>query len=134
VNAIPVRRGAADISAIKMVIGKLKQGQGVCLFPEATRTSDGRIAAFRGGFGLLCRRAAAPVVPVLIDGAFETWPRHSRIFTPGRRITVWYGKPIKADRAGRMDDTALAGALTDMLRAMQTEVRAKLGKQPYDYV
>lgn len=133
VKAIPVRRGQADISAIKTIITKLKQGHGVCLFPEATRTTDGRIASFKGGFGLLCRRGNAPVVPALIDGAFECWPRHKKLFKPGSKITVCYGKPIPAGQIMEMEDEKFAALLTDTLRNMQSETRINQGKQPFNY-
>lgn len=133
VNAIPVRRGQADISSIKKIIAKLKEGRGVCLFPEATRTSDGRIASLKGGFTLLCRRGNAPVVPVLIDGAFECWPRHRRLFRPGSKIVVCYGRPISAEQIMGMEDEGFARLLTDRLRDMQAEVRITQGKQPFDY-
>ena len=121
------------LSAIKKIIGKLKDGFGVCLFPEGTRTSDGRIAAFKPGFGLLCRRGGAAVVPVVIDGAFECWPRHKKIFSPGARINVCYGKCITAEEVKRMSDRELADTLTHTLRQMQTKNRVKQGKVPYDY-
>ena len=56
VNTIPVNQGKADLSAMKKVISKLKEGWCVCLFPEGTRTRDGKITPFKAGFGLLCRR------------------------------------------------------------------------------
>ncbi|MHC4239387.1 MAG: lysophospholipid acyltransferase family protein, partial [Planctomycetota bacterium] len=118
VDAIPVRQGQADLSAMRTVISKLKEGKGVCLFPEGTRTSDGKIAPFKGGLGLLCRRTEAAVVPVLIDGAFDIWPRHNRIFSPGGHIAVCYGKPIGVEQVRQMDDKKLAEVLTDTLRRM----------------
>lgn len=133
VNTIPVRRGKADLSAIKKVIGKLKEGNGFCLFPEATRTPDGKIAAFKPGFGLLCRRGEAAVVPVVIDGAFECWPRHKKIFIPGSQIVICYGKAITAEQVKSMDDRELAEKLTETLRRMQNECRVKQGKEPYCY-
>jgi 1-acyl-sn-glycerol-3-phosphate acyltransferase len=133
VKAIPVRRGQADMSSIRTIIAKLKQGEGVCLFPEATRTTDGRIAPFKGGFTLLCRRGNAPVIPVLIDGAFECWPRHKKLFKPGSKITVTYGQPISAEQIMGMEDEEFARLLTDTLRGMQTEIRISQGKQPYTY-
>jgi len=133
VNTIPVRRGEADMSAIRTIISKLKDGSGVCLFPEATRTTDGKIARFKPGFGLLCRRGNAAVVPVVIDGAFECWPRHKKIFSPGSEIVVCYGKCIPADEVKKMNDEELAKRLTDTLRRMQNECRVKNGKEPYDY-
>ena len=68
VNAIAIKRGTADITAMKIIIEKLKAGHGIVLFPEATRTHDGRIADIKPGFGLLSRRANVPVVPVVVDG------------------------------------------------------------------
>jgi 1-acyl-sn-glycerol-3-phosphate acyltransferase len=116
-----------------MIIAKLKQGEGVCLFPEATRTTDGRIAHFKGGFTLLCRRGNSPVIPVLIDGAFECWPRHKKLFKPGSKITVTYGKPISAEQVREMEDDDFATLLTDTLRNMQSQIRIKDGKQPFNY-
>ncbi len=132
VNAIPVKQGEADISTMRKVIGKLKKGEGVCLFPEGTRTYDGKIAPLKPGLGLLCRRGDAVIVPVVIDGAFECWPRHKKLFSPGS-ISVCYGKAITAEQAKKMGDKKLAEVLTDTLRRMQTKSRIKQGKKPYDY-
>jgi 1-acyl-sn-glycerol-3-phosphate acyltransferase len=132
VNAIPVKRDKADVGTIKTVIARLKQGSGVCLFPEATRTSDGRIRDFKPGFGLLCRRSQAAIVPVLVDGAFECWPRHKKIFSSGL-VTVCFGRAISPQQIKDMDDRKLAEVLTETLRQMQQQSRLKRGKQPYDY-
>jgi len=133
VNTIPVRRGEADLSAIRAVISKLKQGAGVCLFPEATRSIDGKIAPFKPGLGLLCRRGNAALVPVVLDGAMETWPKGKKIFSPGKKITVCYGKAITTEELRNMDDKRLAQTLTDTLRRMQSDCRRKNGRKPYKY-
>ena len=134
VNAIPVRRGQADIASIRAILEKLKQGRGVCLFPEATRTNDGKISPLKGGFTLLSRRGNAPVIPVLVDGAFECWPRHKKLFRPGSKITVTYGKPVSAGQIAEMEDDQFAALLTDTLRNMQTQTRVSQGKQPLEYI
>lgn len=131
-NAMPIGRGRPDVSAIKAIITRLRQGEGVCLYPEATRTYDGRIVPFKPGFGLLCRRAKAAVVPTLIDGAFECWPRHRRIFSPGP-VTVCYGKALPPEQTRAMTNEQLADHLTHTLRQMQHETRLRQGKEPYDY-
>jgi 1-acyl-sn-glycerol-3-phosphate acyltransferase len=133
VNAIPVRRGQADISSIRTIIAKLKLGEGVCLFPESTRTTDGRIACIKGGLALLSRRGNAPVIPVLIDGAFECWPRHRKLFKLGSRITVSYGQPIPVEQIKNMDDEHFAKLLTSTLRNMQSQTRLNNAKQPLIY-
>lgn len=131
-DAIPIGRGKADLAAMKQIIARLQQGEAVCLYPEATRTHDGRIVPFKAGFGLLCRRAKAAVVPVLVDGAFECWPRHKKMFVPGR-VIIWYGKTLDPEEIRTMTNEQLADRLTATLREMQHQCRLQQGKQPYDY-
>jgi 1-acyl-sn-glycerol-3-phosphate acyltransferase len=132
VNAIPVKRDQADIGAMKTVIGRLRQGGVVCLYPEGTRSADGRITKFKPGFGLLCRRSNASVVPVLIDGAYECWPRNQKLFSPGL-VVVRFGKPLTGAQVAAMSSEELAHWCTATLRRMQHDVRLKQGKQPYVY-
>jgi 1-acyl-sn-glycerol-3-phosphate acyltransferase len=132
VNAIPLKRGQADISAMRAIIKKLENGHGVCLFPEATRSKNGKIASFKPGFGLLCRRGKAALVPVVIDGAFECWPRDKKIFTRGS-IAISYGRIINFEEIKQMDKNQIADKMTDILRQMQTSLRLKHGKEPYEY-
>ena len=131
--AIPVKRQHGDLKAMRKVIDVLKEGDGICLFPEGTRTNDGRILPFKAGLGLLCRRGNAAIVPVLIDGAFDCWPRTQKIFKLGTPITVHYGKPISAQEIKEMGDEKLALLLQDTLRRMQNESRIAKGKEPFDY-
>jgi cytidylate kinase len=133
VNTIPVKRDAADVGAMKTIIRKLNEGNGVCLFPEGTRTSDGKITPFKPGLGLLCRRGNAVIVPVLVEGAFEAWPRHKKLFSPGKHITVKYGKAILAAEVKKISNKKLAKFLTDTLRQMQNDCRLKQSKEPYNY-
>ncbi len=133
VNAIPVRRGQADLGAIKQVLKRLKAEQGVLLYPEGTRTSDGKIAELKPGFGLLCRKSGVPVVPMVIDGAFEAWPRHQKLFSSFKPIHVRYGTIITSDEIRQINDQQLALRLTQTLRRMQNQIRMANDKRPIDY-
>ncbi len=133
VNAIPISRDKPEIAVMRLVIDRLREGAAVCLFPEGTRTEDGRIASFKPGFGLLCRRSKAAVVPVLVEGAFEAWPRQKKLFRPGSPIVVQFGKPLAPPQIADMTNEQLADTVTQTLRQMQNEVRRKQGKPPYDY-
>lgn len=132
VYTIPIRRGQADLTAIRQIISKLNNGWGVCLFPEGTRTSDGRIADIKPGFGLLSRRTGAKIIPVVIDGAFECWPRGKKYPSLGR-ITVNYGEPISTEKLKELGDREFAKFLTEKMRRMQDKGRIKMGKEPFDY-
>jgi 1-acyl-sn-glycerol-3-phosphate acyltransferase len=133
VNAIPVRRGEADVGAMKTIIARLKEGGVVCLFPEGTRTEDGRINELKAGFGLLARRGGAAIVPVLIDGAFECWPRDKKLFKLRSAVTVHYGSPFSFEQVKETDERQLAAELTATLRKMQHEHRKSAGKDAFDY-
>jgi 1-acyl-sn-glycerol-3-phosphate acyltransferase len=129
---IPVKRGQADVSAVKSIIEKLKQGLPICLYAESSRTSDGKIDDIKPGFSLLSRRSGAKVVPAVIDGAFEAWPR-TRKFPKISKVAVSYGRPFSAEQVTELGDKEFARLLTGKLRQMQNELRSKLGKEPFDY-
>lgn len=132
-NAIPIKRGQADIKAMRMFIDKLKEGYALILFPEATRSTDGKISDIKPGFGLLSRRSKTPVVPVVIDGAFECWPKGQKMFSFGK-IVISYGEPIPPEKIKELGDVEFSKMLTEKLRQMQTELRIKIGKKPYEYL
>jgi 1-acyl-sn-glycerol-3-phosphate acyltransferase len=92
-NAFPVKRDTADMGAIKETLRRLKAGKLVLAFPEGTRTEDGSIGPMRAGVVLLARKARVPIVPTLILGAFESWPRTAKLPT-AHPILVAYGEPI----------------------------------------
>jgi len=131
-NAIPIRRGQADLTAMKMFLEKLKDGYGLVLYPEATRTKDGKIAKIKPGFSLLARKANVPIVPSVIDGAYECWPRHKKLFSSGK-VYVTYGQPIPAAKVAELGDREFAKYLTKILRDMQAELRLRVGRKPFDY-
>ncbi len=131
-NAFPVRRGTADTAALKEALRRIEAGGQVVVFAEGTRTKDGRIGTLLPGVALLARRANAVTVPVVIDGAFECWPRWQALPRPGN-VVVQYGKPIPAQEAREMSaDEFIARVRGDMI-AIQTSLRRRLGRPPLSY-
>ena len=57
----------------------LRTGKNLVIFPEGTRTHTGELGRFKKAFAILSRELNVPVVPVSIQGAFEAFPRGSRI-------------------------------------------------------
>lgn len=131
-KTIPIKRGETDISAMKKIIAVLKEDEMVCIYPEGTRSSDGKIAEIKPGFGLLSRRGNATVVPVAIEGAFECWPRHNPKPKTGK-VYVTYGESYSPEDIKEMGGEKFAKVITDCLRKMQNEMRIKAGKEPFDY-
>lgn len=102
-NAFPVRRGTADLGAIKESLRRLKAGGVLVTFPESTRSLDGKIAPMQAGVVLLARRTKSPIVPAFVHGAYEVWPRDRRI-PRLRPLLVAFGRPIEIDELADMSD------------------------------
>ena len=92
-NVIPVERDGNDRSALRLVIKTLKEGNGVVLFPEGTRSKDGNLQPARAGIGLVIAKTLAPVLPMRIFGAHEAFPKNSKL--PRRHpIRIVLGHPL----------------------------------------
>jgi len=71
IHAFPVKRGTADISAIKNSLKIVKEGGALGIFPEGTRSKDGKIHEAEPGVALIAVKAKALVVPVKISGSYK---------------------------------------------------------------
>jgi 1-acyl-sn-glycerol-3-phosphate acyltransferase len=96
-NAVPVDRDGGGAKGLKIILDRLLNGAGIILFPEGTRTKDGRLQPARSGIGLTVIKTVAPVVPVRVFGTFEAYGRHIKIPRP-RRVVVKYGKPMNFEK------------------------------------
>lgn len=90
---IPLDFGEHLLEALKSAYYVLSHGRNLCLFPEGLRTLDGKIAPFKKGFGILASVSGAKLVPALIVGAHEAWPR-TQAFPRRYPIKVIFGKPL----------------------------------------
>lgn len=122
-NAFPVKRATADMRAIKETLRRLKQGKVVLTFPEGTRTTDGRIGPMRAGVVLLARKARVPIVPMLILGAFESWPRTAKLPTP-QPILVAYAEPVYPYEHAEWTDEQCVEIVRGRILALQERFRS----------
>jgi 1-acyl-sn-glycerol-3-phosphate acyltransferase len=92
-NAVPVNRDGGGGAGLKAILDRLNGGAAILLFPEGTRTHDGRLRPARSGIGLTVIKSGAPVVPIRLYGTFEAWGRHKTV--PGwGRFRVVVGQPL----------------------------------------
>ncbi len=91
---VDINRGLKN--SLEKLGGVLKSGNNLIIFPEGTRTRDGRLQSFKKTFAQLSREFRIPVVPVAIKGAFEAFPPH-RFFPRPRKITVSFLEPVLPD-------------------------------------
>ena len=131
-SAFPVKRDTTDMGAMKEALRLLKAGEQLVVFPEGTRTTDGRVGPFLPGVALLARRAAEWVVPTVIDGAFEIWPKGTPLPVIGN-ITVAYCKPISKEDRRNMTDKEVLDLARRRIIAMQARLRPRRGRKPLKY-
>ena len=92
-NANPIKRGRADLGALKLGAKLLSEGKGLVIFPEGTRSKDGELQAGKPGVAMLALKTGVPVIPAWIEGTQKALPRDSsRIkFAP---VSVIFGPPV----------------------------------------
>ncbi|MFH1706787.1 MAG: lysophospholipid acyltransferase family protein [Planctomycetota bacterium] len=117
--SIPLRRGTADRTALREAMCRLEQGRVILMFPEATRTVTGALGPVKKGPAFLAERCGAPVVPVIIKGAFAIWPkgrsRPSLAPRPFNRLAVRFGEPIYPADYAHLASHERLEAMTRML-------------------
>ncbi|HZC36471.1 MAG TPA: lysophospholipid acyltransferase family protein [Chthoniobacterales bacterium] len=110
-NTVPVDPDRGDISSIKTVIRLLRGGNRVIIFPEGTRSPDGRLQPARAGLGMVITKTLAPVVPIRVFGTFDALPRKGG-FRPVP-ISVVVGKPIQFTEEDLKDDRDIYQSLSN---------------------
>jgi len=121
-DAVPIDRNASMVKTMKSVIGRLRDGRAVVIFPEGTRTATGRLGEIKSGFALLAKKAEVPIVPVAIVGAYECWPRTSLLPGPGR-IRLEFGTVIPAAEIARLDEREILERCTAQIRQLDANAR-----------
>jgi 1-acyl-sn-glycerol-3-phosphate acyltransferase len=122
-NAFPVRQGAGDVGAVRETIRRLQEGHALNIYPEGGRTEDGRIAPLEKGVALIVDRAKVSVIPAVIIGSFEAWPK-SRTTWRASPIRICYGPPMNL--AGLEREQILV-EIDRTLRKMFEDLRASNG-------
>ena len=92
-HVFPVKRGAADKTAIKTAIKILKNGDCLGIFPEGTRSKTGKIGKAESGVSLIAAMTKVPIIPAAIVNTEKIFS--SAVKFP--RLAVVYGKPIYFD-------------------------------------
>jgi 1-acyl-sn-glycerol-3-phosphate acyltransferase len=97
-GTIPVHRGSVRDSYVKLtesIRAEVHRGHSILVFPEGTRTLDGRVAQFKSGMFRIAHSLGLPIVPVAVTGMFEVMRKGEPYIHPGRHVTVYVEKPIE---------------------------------------
>lgn len=95
-NALPMWRKSAGAHALHELRARLTDEPcGYILFPEGTRSRDGRMGSFKAGIGMLLAGSDVPAHPCRIDGAFAAWPPQAHGPRWGQPIRVRIGPAMR---------------------------------------
>ncbi|MFD4031090.1 lysophospholipid acyltransferase family protein [Streptomyces sp. NPDC058637] len=127
---IPVDRSGKDAgqAAIREGLGVLGKGELLGIYPEGTRSHDGRLYKGKVGVAVMAIKAGVPVVPCAMVGTFEIQPP-GKVVPRIKRVTIRFGEPLDFSRyAGLEDQKAAIRAVTDEI------MYAVLGLSGQEYV
>jgi 1-acyl-sn-glycerol-3-phosphate acyltransferase len=118
-HVFPVRRNSADLGAIKESMRRVKKGEGLLLFPEGRRVSEGTPGEPLPGVGFLASKLGVPVVPAFIEGSDKVLPVHAKRIHFAR-IQVRFGKQISVER--RLPYQDAARNIMDQIRQLSCQI------------
>lgn len=87
INAFPVKRGTADMSAIKRSFTIIRDGDILGIFPEGTRSRNGKLLPAEPGASVIALKTNVPILPVRVQGSYSM----------GGKLNVSIGKPISLE-------------------------------------
>ncbi len=110
-ESIPIRRGEADLEAVRRCLSALKSGDILAVAPEGTRSYDGRLLSGRPGIVLIALRSGAPILPVAHWGGENFSENLRRLKRTDFHIRV--GKPFRLDAKGETVNGNLRQEMVD---------------------
>lgn len=130
VGAIPVKRGAGQAAqeALDAGLAKIESGEAFSIYPEGTRSRDGRLYRGKTGVAWLALTAGVPVVPVALSGTQHLQPVGSRRI---RRvpITIEFGEPLDLSTFGEASSGRARRHATD---AVMVQIQRMSGQEYVD--
>ncbi len=115
VGQVPIDRsgGRASEAALRTGVAILDEGKLLGIYPEGTRSPDGRLYRGKIGVARMALEAGVPVVPVAMIGTFEVQPA-GKVLPRVKRVGIRFGKPLDFSRyAGLEDDRFVLRSMTD---------------------
>src|SRR5947207_5365187 len=126
-NAVPVDREGGGAKGLRAILDRLLDGGAIILFPEGTRTRDGKLQPARSGIGLTVIKSSAPVVPVRVIGTFEAFSRFMSFPRP-RRVSVKFGLPMMFERLREEAKSCSKERLKEIYQQVADELMAAIAR------
>jgi len=126
-DSVPVDRDGGGAAGLRAILDRLLAGGGIILFPEGTRTRDGKLQPARSGIGLVVIKSTAPVVPVRVFGTYEAFGRHIKIPRP-HQLTVKFGRPMDFAVLRAEAKSCSKARLKEIYQEVADEIMAAIAK------
>ena len=110
-DTVPLRRGEADLGAIKDAVARVKAGQVFAMAPEGTRSHDARLQRAHPGIAMLGYMSGAPIIPLTAYGHENYKADLKRFRRPRFRVSV--GSPFRLDSGGKRVKGAMRQQMAD---------------------
>src|SRR5438046_2291348 len=131
-NSVPVDREGGGAAGLRAIFDRLLAGGAIILFPEGTRTRNGRLQPARSGIGLTVIKSTAPVVPVRVFGTFEAFNRFMRFPRP-RPVAAKFGQPMLFDQFRAEAKNCSKARLKEIYQEVANEIMAAIAKlEPHE--
>jgi 1-acyl-sn-glycerol-3-phosphate acyltransferase len=131
-QVVPVDREGGGAAGLRAILDRLLAGGAIILFPEGTRTRDGKLQPARSGIGLTVIKSTAPVVPVRVFGTFAAYGRHLRLPRP-RRVAVKYGQPMRFEQLRAEAKGCSKARLKEIYQQVADEIMTRIAKlEPHE--
>ena len=129
---VPVDRShrEAAIESVREGVTVLREGLNMMVYPEGTRTPDGKLHAFKKGPFHLAMEAGVPILPMTIVGTYDAWPKHRFALKPGT-ITVIYHPAINPQDYSDRDElmTAVWNAIASGLPGAEARAESRADRR-----
>jgi 1-acyl-sn-glycerol-3-phosphate acyltransferase len=126
-QAVPVDRDGGGAAGLKAILARLLAGGVIILFPEGTRTRDGRLQPARSGIGLTVVKSDAVVIPVRTFGTYEAYGRHVKFPRP-KPVAVKYGRPMKFEQLRAEAKNCSKARLKEIYQQIAGEIMAAIAQ------
>ena len=126
-NSVPVDRDGGGAAGLRAILERLLAGGAIILFPEGTRSPDGRLQKARSGIGLTVIKSNAPVVPVRVFGTFEAFGRNHKFPRP-HHVAVKYGEPMHFEKLRAEAKDCSKPRLKEIYQEIADEIMAAIAK------
>jgi 1-acyl-sn-glycerol-3-phosphate acyltransferase len=128
-GAIPVLQedSRAAAAALKSFLHLLQGGESVILFPEGSRSPDGRLKPLEGGAALISIKSGVPLIPAYVSGTFEAMPSGAAWVKPSK-IRLYFGEAVYPPADNEKSSKEIREELTQTLTKALSEMENKYGR------